>query len=136
MASKPVDRNLPLDYLEDQQMVMRWLYGQGMSVEDIRFMRWGMVDMVTRQVTIVRRIGPVKVKKLVRIRGLDVENFFMKSKIWAAYMFVKERPRGWSREKAYNSLYDVTEIEKIIGIKRLTLKQMRDNIRVANCADI
>ena len=135
MAYKPVDRSLPPEYLDEQKMVIRWMGEQGMRSEDIRVMRWGMMDMTTREVVIIKRIGPIRIEKKVRVRGLPVENYLMKSKILAAWMFVKERPRGWSREMAYNSPYDVDEIEQIVSLKRLTLNGRCDNMKVAKVAN-
>lgn len=136
MAYKPIDRSLPPEYLKKQHEAIVWLREQGMRPEDIRVMGWGAVDMTSRMVTIRRRIGPIVWESKVKIKGLPVEHYFMKSRIYSTWMFLKEVPRSWRREKAYDSLYTLAEIGEISVEKQLTFMVKCDNIRVAKYADI
>lgn len=136
MAYKPVDRSLPPEYLKEQHTAIVWLSKQGMTDDDIRIMRWGALDQPKRQLTITRRLGPIKWHQQLNVKGTEAEHFFMKSKIYAAWMFVKERPRGWSREKAYASLYTPDEISTITSIKPLTIEPIYDTIRLAETLDV
>lgn len=136
MAYKPVNRSLPPEYTREQRAAIIWLSQQGMTAADIRIMRWGSVDQLAHTITITKRRGLIHYKRQLKIRGTEAEYYFLKSKIYAAWMFVKERPRGWSREKAYASLYSIDEISAIISANCLTSEATCDTIRLAETLDI
>lgn len=136
MAYKPVDRSLSPEYLRGQRLAIQWLAELGMRPEDIRLMRWGMFDPTTRQIRIVRRLGVIKREQLVRVKGSPAENWFLSSKIYCGWMFIKERPRSWKREIAINSLYELDEIAEKAGQKALTDGAECGRIRLAIAADI
>ena len=136
MAYQPVDRGLPPEYLKEMNKAIVWLAEQGMSPEDIRLAGWGIADETTRQVRILKRLGPLKWHKTINVKGLPVEHWFTKGRWYSTWMFLRERPRSMKREVAVNSLYSLAEIEQIIANNSLTSKADRGRIKVANFGDV
>lgn len=107
-----------------------------MAAEDIQVMRIGAVDMVGRRVQVVRRIGPVRIRRWVSVKGTPVEWWFMHSRIYCVWLFVRERPRSLRRELSVDSLYALEDIHRILAERPLTFRAGRGIIRVANVADV
>lgn len=147
------NRSWNKDYLQKQEEAIRWLAGQGISPVEIREMRWGSVDdgdktlsvntMVTvlqydRDTGMVRRDEYEK-KMKIPLLGTKCEWFFLRSKIPCAWMFTRERPKTWRKEGSKESIYSLSDVEKICGkllstpgTSKLTDSNIFDSIEVSN----
>ena len=118
---------IPLELKNKQIEAMRWLAKNGLSAEEIRTLRWGCVDESAKQITIKRDFLSVRydletqvIYKKVRegretklsFAGQSVEWFFAKSQTPSMFwVFVREYPRNWRKNKHLNSLYSPQEIQ-------------------------
>lgn len=151
-----VDRSWDPSYLQEQYKAMAWLAKQGMTPVEMSNLTWGAVDEADKVIKInkkvvflqadldndgiVRRDEYEKTFK-VPLKGTECEKFFLKSTIWCGWMFTREKPRSWRKEKSVASLFTPVEIEKIIqensgkldntAINALTSEQFFDTIEVS-----
>lgn len=116
-------------YLAEQYEAMRWLRSWGLTPEQIAGATWGMVDETIRSVAITeparfyrydRKKGAIEWeeyghKEWVSVKGESVEHFFLKSQIFCGWMFTRERPKSWRKEKSADSRFPVSEVEKIVA---------------------
>lgn len=148
-----IDRSWSDEYLREQHKAIRWLYEQGITPEEIRELRWGRVDELDktfsvnteviilnfdRKTGLCRRDSYNKEFK-VPLRDTECEQFFLKSKIYCAWMFTREKPTTWRREGSKKSLYSLSVIRDICGklgtpistINALTNEDIFANIEVS-----
>jgi hypothetical protein len=107
---------------------MRWLAMQGMSPEEIREARWGMVDETDRTISVHasllrtcynRDTGVISTTRSdghtvkLLINGSGLEWFFLESKISCAWMFTKKKPKTWRKQGSKEALFSVEAVEKI-----------------------
>jgi len=125
MAKKP--KEWGLHYLNQQISAMRWLAKQGLTPEEIRNFRWGLVDETTKTVTVHRPlyfirydiktglISRVEDEKEIKV-PIDREQqwFFLKSKYTCPWTFTKIPPRTWRREESRASLFSVEDVENYL----------------------
>ena len=114
------------NYLLKEKEAMKWLKKQGLSNQQIRDMRWGMVDEDERCINFPCSItsysydpstGEIKREekdKIVKIsvKGSGYEWFFLKSKYKCPWMFTKKIPRSWRKERSREACYS----EDYIGV--------------------
>lgn len=114
-------------YLFEQIQAMRWLKEQGVSCEQIRDMRWGMVDETDRCIHLPASICSLKldlatgeitketVEKgiILEIKGSGHEWFFLKSKYKCPWMFTERVPKSWRREKSREECYSLEAVENM-----------------------
>lgn len=119
------NREYSESYLFEQIEAMRWLKEQGLSCEQIRDMRWGMVDETDRCIHFPTSVTSLKanlktgeiVKNtevkdvLIRIKESGHEWFFLKSKYKCAWMFTKQVPKSWRKEKSREDCYSLEAVE-------------------------
>lgn len=124
-----VNREWPPEYRQKQHQVIRWMAEQGYTPEEIATATWGMADETTRALRMTRKVTTVqydlKTHLLQRdehektfyipLKGTEHEHFLLKSRIYCGWMFTRERPRSWRKEKSRNSLYTPDEIRQICG---------------------
>lgn len=152
------NREYSESYLFEQISVMRWLKEQGLSVEQIRELRWGMIDETDRNIHFPTSVtsykmdlntGEVKGKTevkdvLIPIKGSGHEWFFLKSKYKCPWVFTKEKPKTWRKEGSRESLYSLEDVENFTKmvfspvipqlleeIESLTKMLVSDNIGVS-----
>ena len=146
------NREHNLHYLNQQFSAMRWLAKQGVPPEAIREFRWGMVDEESKTISVITEVfnisydrktgvlARIQNKREVKldIRGTGQEEFFLKSRIYCAWMFTAERPRSWRKEKSREALFPLEVVEKccrdlceINNSSILTNLDMIGNIRVS-----
>ena len=123
MASKEYTES----YLLEQREAMIWLREQGVSCEQIRDMRWGMVDESGRclrfptSVTSLlydkdtQEISQIVEEKpvMIDIRDSGHEWFFLKSKYKCPWMFTREVPHTWKREESREYCYSLEAVENL-----------------------
>lgn len=139
MVYKPVDRSFNKGYLEEQHRAIRWLAGQGLTPEEIRVFNWGNVLEDERALRVFHKVCSIRYdlatgvvareenEREIRIdlKGTECEHFFVKSRIWCHWAFVRERPKTWRREGSVSSLYSLYDIQRICG--KLT-PELSDNV--------
>lgn len=122
-----VDRSWSPAYLQKQKEAIGWLLELGLTPEEIRVLRWGCVDDADKvfifrtEVTYIKAdLGTGEVQReechrelKISLKGTMCEWFFLKSKIYCAWMFTRERPRTWRREGSKESLYSLAEMQEI-----------------------
>lgn len=123
------DRSWSAEYLQKQHEAIIWLLKQGIGINEIREMRWGRVDdsdktlSVDREITFIcydrdndlmKKEEYTKTFK-IQLRGTECEWFFLKSKIPCPWMFTREKPKTWRKEGSKESLYSLSDIERICG---------------------
>lgn len=115
------------EYLQRQYEAMCWLAEQGLTVEEIRNMRWGQVDEFKREIGVKRMVTSIKYdsktgvldktqeeKEIpVKIEG-KCSDFFLKSKICCTWMFTCHKPKTWRREGSREALFPVSFVKKIV----------------------
>ena len=121
-------RVLPPEYVEAQHAAMRWLVTQGLSLEEVRVARWGLVDEADKIISIPSSITNIKYDRKtgvifretvdhkefkIPIKETSHEWFFLKSKIGCPWMFVREWPKTWRKEGSKESLYSLSDVEQI-----------------------
>lgn len=148
-------RVLPPDYVEAQHSAMRWLVKQGLSLEEVREARWGMVDEGDKIISIPSSVTHIKYDTTtgvmfrkttegktfkIPIKETGHEWFFLKSKIKCPWMFIREWPKTWRKEGSRESLYSLSEVEQIckdldptsINTSLLTKLPDFDRIKLSN----
>ena len=145
-------------YLFEQVSAMRWLKEQGLTCEQIRDMRWGMVDESARCIYFPTSITSLKIdletgetvknneikNVTIHIKGSGHEWFFLKSKFICPWMFTRQVPRSWRKGKSREDCYSLEDVEKFTDktftpvipplfeeIDELTKALKTDNIRVS-----
>lgn len=120
-------REYSKDYLLEMYSAMRWLKEQGLSCEQIREMRWGIVDETDRNIHFPSPVTSIKMNLttreyeenteikdvLIPIKGSGHEWFFLKSKYKCPWMFTKQNPKSWRKEKSREELFSLEEIEEL-----------------------
>lgn len=122
-------REYSLHYLNQQFSAMRWLAKQGMTPEEIREARWGMVDEADKTITIktylfraqydretgvVARDGANQIREVkIPLSGTDHEWFFLKSKFMCPWMFTAHQPKTWRREGSREALFPTSVIQRV-----------------------
>lgn len=105
---------------------MRWLKEQGLSDEQIRDMRWGMVDETERcihfptSVTSYKMdLNTGKIECDVSEKTIDIpiknsghEWFFLKSKYKCPWMFTREKPKTWRKEGSREACYLQRDVKR------------------------
>ena len=124
-----VDRSWSVDYLQKQHDAIKWLNKQGITPEEIRELRWGKVDdgdktfSITTEVVYLQydiksnlcKRESYKKEFKVPLLGTECEWFFLRSKQPCPWMFTREKPKTWRREGSKESLYSLSDIQKICG---------------------
>lgn len=128
-----VNRSWDSNYLQKQYEAMEWLVDQGMSLDEIRLMRWGSVDESNKTITLNKKMtilkadmkNPGLVKRdeydktfTVPLRGTKCEWFFLHSGIYCVWMFTREKPLYTQREKSRPSLFTSDEIKRALEARR------------------
>ena len=107
MAYKPVDRSFTEDYLNKQYEAMRWLYDQGLTVEQIQTFHWGNVQEAEKMIRVSKPMVTIRLDRksdqvdrnagvrdvLIPLSGSKYEWFFMGSRIYCHWVFLREKPR-------------------------------------------
>lgn len=132
MVYKP-QRNfkpLPPEYVEAHKQAMRYLASQGLSAEEIREARWGMVDEADKVISIPTSVIHIKYNRdtgfifkeitdgktiKIPIKDTGLEWFFLKSRIMCPWMFTRVIPKTWRKEGSKECLYSLSEIEEILA---------------------
>lgn len=139
MAYKPVDRSFNKEYLREQHRAIRWLAEQGLMPEEIRVFNWWNVLETERALRISHNVCSIRYnretgamvreenKRQIRIAlaGTECEHFFLKSRIWCHWTFLRERPKTWRRDGSVSSLYSLSDIQRICG---KLAPQLSDNV--------
>ena len=150
------DRSWDPSYLQKQYEAMAWLAKQGMTPVEICNLTWGAVDEADKVFKIKKKVvflqadldngGIVKREEYdkdfrVPLKGTESEWFFLKSRIYCGWMFAREQPPSWRKEKSVSSLFTPVEIEEIIeensgkldntAINALTSEQVFDTIELS-----
>lgn len=150
------NRSWDPSYLQEQYKAMAWLAKQGMTTGEICNLTWGAVDEADKVLKIKKKVvflqadldnGSIVKREehdkdfQVPLKGTESEWFFLKSRIYCGWMFTRERPCSWRKEKSVSSLFTPVEIEKIIeensgkldntAINALTSEQVFDTIEVS-----
>lgn len=150
MAATPVNRSLSPKYLAEQHKAIRWLAAQGMTANEIATLSWGAVDLADKTIRIPYKEKGIQLNwqtgevvstecylyKQISVRGIATSDFFLHSRIYCHWMFVKERPRSWRKNLSVSSLYSVCEIEQIIGKMDLQFSKKCANIEVSETKKI
>lgn len=130
MARKESDkREYSLHYLNQQFSAMRWLAKQGLTSEEIREARWGMVDDAEKVITIktyissalfnlesgtlIRKPATERRELKIPIKGTEHEWFFLESKFMCPWMFTAHQPKTWRREGSREALFPLEVVEKM-----------------------
>ena len=125
----PINRAWGLEYLQMEREAARWLIEQGVAIEQVRELTWGAADETTRTIRITSKEVMIKYDLEWKImereekekefhlpaKGSGCEYFFFKSRISCGWMFTKERPRSWRKEKSRDSLFTPDEFEEFCG---------------------
>lgn len=120
-----IKREWPDSYLFEQIQAMRWLKEQGLSCEQIRDMRWGMVDETDRCIHFPTPVTSLKLDRasgrvvknsdtnevVIRIKGSGHEWFFLKSKFRCPWMFTRGISLSWRKEKSREDCYSLEAVE-------------------------
>ena len=127
MAKKNCGQEWPHNYLLQQFSAMRWLAKQGLSPEEIRVARWGMVDEGKRTITVQASLFHIcynsetrtMIKKItnrepiqISLKGSGHEDFFIKSRIHCAWMFTAHVPKTWRKQGSEEALFPLSIVEK------------------------
>lgn len=138
-------------YLNQQISAMRWLKQQGLTSEEIRLFRWGLVDETDKTITIRKKLFSVQydvktgiVNRIENEKQVKVEidrgqeQFFLKSKYICPWMFTKTPPKTWRKEGSKESLFPLMDVENFtrdIPLKNstniLTFMGMFDTIDIS-----
>lgn len=124
-----INRSWNADYLHEQHKAIKWLAEQGITLEEIREMRWGQIDESEKTLSVSKRVvalqydrktGLVKRDEYdknikILLKGTKCEDFFLKSRIYCAWMFTRELPTSWRKDRSKNSLYSLSVIRGICG---------------------
>ena len=130
MANKESNkREYSLHYLNQQFSAMRWLAKQGLTSEEIREARWGMVDESEKVITIKTYVSgalfdlnsgtilsklPDQRREIkIQIKGTGHEWFFLESKYICPWMFTSHQPKTWRREGSREALFPLEVVEKV-----------------------
>ena len=148
----PINRAWGNDYLQQEYKAMRWLADKGFSLEEIRTMTWGRVDESARAIRMVDKVTTIQLdletglsrrdeherEFMLPFGGTEVEWFFRESRIFCGWMFTRERPRSWRKDKSRDSLFTPVEVKKICGktssnrgVSTLTNSDIFANIEVS-----
>lgn len=122
-------REYSLHYLNQQFSAMRWLAKQGLTPEEIREARWGMIDDAEKVITIKTYISSAlfnletgmliakpstEHRELkIPIKGTGHEWFFLESKFMCPWMFTAHQPKTWRREGSREALFPLEVVEKM-----------------------
>lgn len=124
-----------LSYLEQEFSAMRWLAEQGLTPEEIREFRWGLVDETERTVLIKRKFVSYKYNRedgtifrtedirevRVSLKGSGQEQFFLKSKTPSFFwVFTEHWPKGWRKEDAREALFPLSVVENCCRKTQIT----------------
>lgn len=152
MAYKPVDRSFNKKYLEEQHRAIRWLAEQGLTHEEIRVFNWGNVMEDERALRIFHKVCSIRYDRetgmiareenereiRVALVGTECEHFFLKSRIWCHWAFLREKPKTWRRKGSAGSLYSLSDIQRIcaeltpqLSGNILTLAEMFGTMKVS-----
>lgn len=121
------NRELPLEHLNMEKRVMRWLYDLGYSFEEIQKFSWREVDEFEKKIRMDREVffvkydlktGEMTVEKGKKHLEIPIEdeyvaNFFRYSRIYCQWCFICKKPLSWRREKSIDSLFPLCKIEEI-----------------------
>lgn len=140
-------------YLNQQFSAMRWLAKQGMTPEEIREARWGMVDEAEKTISITSTIFNIRYdQKLnvtsriehqtevkIPIKETGHEWFFLKSKFKCPWMFTAHVPKTWRKEGSREALFPLEAVQRAcrgvstsIDTNLLTKLDGRASIEVTN----
>lgn len=126
MAYRPIKKEWPQSYLNQQYSAMRWLAKQGLTPEEIRTFTWGRVDESKKTVELSRKFFHIKYDlktgigkqdeemktRKVSVKGTGHEWFFTKSRIPCfSWMFTAYPPKSWRRELAKEALFPLEVVE-------------------------
>ena len=132
MAYKP-QRNfkpLPPEYVEAHKQAMRYLASYGLSADEIREARWGMVDEADKVISIPTSVTHIKYNRetgltfteitegktiKIPIKDTGLEWFFLKSRIMCPWMFTRVVPKTLRKEGSKECLYSLSVIEEILS---------------------
>lgn len=122
-------REYSLHYLNQQFSAMRWLAKQGLTPEEIREARWGMVDEADKTISFETYISsalfdlktglivsnPDRQRRELKIpiKGTGHEWFFLESKYMCPWMFTAHQPKTWRREGSREALFPLEVVEKM-----------------------
>lgn len=123
----PNKRNFTDSYLYAQVSAMKWLKEQGLTPEQIKDMRWGMVDESNRCIYFPTSVTSLKmdlktgeitknteIKNVpIYVKGSGHEWFFLKSKFKCAWMFTRQVPKSWRKEKSREDCYSLEAVENL-----------------------